>query len=53
MTTKIGLPENRAKLKGAGIIKEKDKSFTEGYNAGFAAGMQYGKYLVEKELEGE
>ena len=33
MTTKIGLPENRAKLKGAGIIKEKDKSFTEGYNA--------------------
>ena len=43
MTTKIGLPENRKRLKGLGIEHAKSTSFDEGYNAGFDAGIEYGK----------
>ena len=41
MVTKIGLPENRKRLKGAGIEHAKSASFDEGYNAGFDAGVKY------------
>ena len=41
MTTKIGLPENRKRLKGAGVQYAKNASFDEGYNAGFDAGVKY------------
>ena len=41
MTTKIGLPENRKRLKGAGIQYAKNAAFDEGYNAGFDAGVKY------------
>lgn len=45
MRTKIGLPENRKRLQGAGVEYSKNKSFDEGYNAGFDAGL---KALREK-----
>jgi hypothetical protein len=41
MTTKIGLPENRKRLKGAGIEHARSASFDAGYNAGFDAGVEY------------
>lgn len=41
MTTKIGLPENRKRLQGAGVEYARGASFDEGYNAGFTAGVQY------------
>ena len=41
MTTKIGLPENRKRLKGLGVEHAKNTSFDEGSNAGFDAGVQY------------
>ena len=41
MTTKIGLPENRNRLKGAGIEHARSASFDAGYNAGFDAGVEY------------
>ncbi len=43
MTTKIGLPENRRRLKSAGIEKARNLSFDEGYDAGFKAGIEYQK----------
>jgi hypothetical protein len=43
VTTKIGLPENRKRLKGLGIEHAKSTSFDEGYNAGFDVGVEYGK----------
>jgi hypothetical protein len=51
MTTKIGLPENRARLKGLGAVYEQNKSFTEGYNAGFDAGYALGKKESENRNE--
>ena len=50
--TKIGLPENRKRLKGAGITYEKGKSFDEGYNAGFDAGIAYAKSVLESQNNG-
>ena len=53
MVTKIGLPENRARLKGLGVEYQQSKSFTEGYNAGFDAGYALGKKESEsKETNG-
>jgi hypothetical protein len=49
MRTKIGLPENRKRLKGAGVEYESSKSFDEGYNAGFDAGVKYMKAMLSKE----
>jgi hypothetical protein len=51
MTTKIGLPENRKRLHSAGLEKAKNSLFDEGYTAGFAAGIEYGKQLVKQEKE--
>jgi len=41
MVTKIGLPENRKRLQGAGIEHARSASFDEGYNAGFDAGVKH------------
>jgi len=50
MTTKIGLPENRNRLKGLGQEKATNQSFDEGWNAGFDAGFQAGiEYAKQKE----
>ena len=50
MTTKIGLPENRKRLKGLGQEKATNQSFDEGWNAGFNAGFQAGiEYAKQKE----
>ena len=49
MTTKIGLPENRKRLKGAGIEHARSASFDAGYNAGFDAGVAWQK--GQQELE--
>ena len=51
MTTKIGLPENRKRLQGAGVEYANNKSFDEGYNAGFDAGINYMKTMLSKEEE--
>ena len=51
--TKIGLPENRKRLHGAGVTYEKGKSFDEGYNAGFDAGVAFAKTLAESQENGE
>ena len=48
MVTKIGLPENRKRLKGAGIIKARSASFDEGYDAGFKAGIEYAKRIADE-----
>ena len=48
--TKIGLPENRKRLKGLGQLHAKSKSFDEGWNAGFDAGYKAG---LEAKEEGE
>jgi len=48
MSTKIGLPENRKRLEGAGINKARNASFDEGYDAGFRAGIAYIKDQEEK-----
>lgn len=48
MSTKIGLPENRKRLLGAGAEKAKSSSFDEGYDAGFKAGIAYIKDQEEK-----
>jgi flagellar biosynthesis/type III secretory pathway protein FliH len=42
MVTKIGLPENRKRLKSLGQEKAKSQSFDEGWNAGFDAGFKAG-----------
>jgi hypothetical protein len=42
MVTKIGLPENRKRLKALGQEKAKSQSFDEGWNAGFDAGFKAG-----------
>jgi hypothetical protein len=47
VTTKIGLPINRQRLKGLGVEHAKNTSFDEGYNAGFDAGVAYQKAQVE------
>jgi hypothetical protein len=49
MTTKIGLPENRRRLRGLGYEAAKSQSFDEGYNAGFDAGIAWQK--AQQELE--
>ena len=49
MTTKIGLPINRQRLKGLGAEHARNTSFDEGYNAGFDAGVAYQKAQVELE----
>jgi hypothetical protein len=41
--TKIGLPENRKRLKGLGMERARNLSFDEGYDAGFKAGIKYAK----------
>lgn len=48
MTTKIGLPENRKRLKGLGTEKAQSKSFDEGWNAGFEAGFKAGVLSVKE-----
>jgi hypothetical protein len=42
MVTKLGLPENRKRLKALGQEKAKSQSFDEGWNAGFDAGFKAG-----------
>ena len=49
MTTKIGLPVNRQRLKGLGVEHAKNTSFDEGYNAGFDAGVAWQKGRQELE----
>jgi len=49
MTTKIGLPENRRRLKGLGYDYARTQSFDEGYNAGFDAGVAWQKGRQELE----
>ena len=41
MTTKIGLPENRKRLRSAGVQKAQNSLFDDGYAAGFKAGLAY------------
>jgi hypothetical protein len=48
MPTKVGLPENRKRLKGLGEEKAQSKSFDDGWNAGFDAGFKAG-ILWERE----
>lgn len=48
MTTKIGLPENRKRLAGAGVERARSTAFEEGYDAGFKAGIEYGKQLAKE-----
>ena len=50
--TKIGLPENRKRLKAAGVPYERGKSFDEGYNAGFDAGVAFAQALAESQEDG-
>ena len=47
MVTKIGLPENRRRLKGLGVEHERSQSFDKGYNAGFDAGIEYMKNQIK------
>lgn len=51
MTTKIGLPENRKRLKGLGQEKAANQSFDEGWNAGFEAGFQAGLNHAKQQEE--
>ena len=51
MVTKIGLPENRKRLKSLGQEKAKSQSFDEGWNAGFDAGFKAGIESVQQEIE--
>ncbi len=51
MTTKIGLPENRKRLKGLGQEKAANQSFDEGWNAGFKAGFQAGLNQAKQQEE--
>lgn len=51
MTTKIGLPENRKRLIGAGIQKAKNSSFDEGYDAGFKAGIEYAERIADEKIK--
>jgi hypothetical protein len=53
VTTKIGLPINRQRLKGLGAEHARNTSFDEGYNAGFDAGVAYQKAQVELEKSKE
>ena len=53
MTTKIGLPENRKRLRGAGIEHARSASFDAGYNAGFDAGIEYTKNQIAFVAKGE
>jgi hypothetical protein len=53
MTSKIGLPENRNRLKGAGIEHARSASFDAGYNAGFDAGIEYMKNQIAFEAAKE
>jgi hypothetical protein len=53
MTSKIGLPENRKRLKGAGIEHARSASFDAGYNAGFDAGVKYTKNQIAFEAAKE
>lgn len=46
MVTKIGLPENRKRLKGLGVEHARSESFDKGYNAGFDAGVLYMKNQI-------
>jgi hypothetical protein len=41
MVTKVGLPENRNRLRSAGAQKAQNSSFDDGYAAGFKAGLEY------------
>ena len=50
MVTKIGLPENRKRLRGSGIEYERSRSFDEGYNIGFEIGVEYGKRIARGEV---
>ena len=49
--TKIGLPENRKRLQGAGIDKARSASFDEGYDAGFKAGIEYAEKIVDEKIK--
>ena len=51
MSTKIGLPENRKRLKALGQEKAKSQSFDEGWNAGFDAGFKAGVESVQQEIK--
>jgi hypothetical protein len=51
MVTKIGLPENRKRLKGLGIEHARSESFDKGYTAGFDAGVLYGRNQAALEKE--
>ena len=46
--TKIGLPENRKRLQSAGVEKAKNLKFDEGYDAGFKAGIEYAKRIIDE-----
>jgi len=47
------LPENRNRLKGAGIEHARSASFDAGYNAGFDAGIEYMKNQIAFEAAKE
>ena len=49
MVTKIGLPENRKRLKGLGIEHARSESFDRGYNAGWDAAVAYMKNQIALE----
>ena len=51
MVTKIGLPENRRRLKGLGVEHERSQSFDKGYNAGFDDGRRYLREQIAQEIE--
>jgi hypothetical protein len=46
--TKIGLPENRKRLQSAGVERARNIMFDEGYDAGFKAGIEYGKKIANE-----
>jgi hypothetical protein len=48
--TKIGLPENRKRLHSAGVEKARSSSFDDGYDAGFKAGIEYAKGIINEKI---
>ena len=51
MSTKIGIPENRKRLLGAGAEKARSASFDEGYDAGFKAGIEYAERIANEKIK--
>ena len=49
--TRIGLPENRKRLKGLGVEHAKSESFDNGYNAGYDAASTYIRNIIASQIE--